>query len=343
MKSSDKNINPNFRKQPRFELSLEACLEGARSADPAVLAYLISKAESRLIADQHFVREFIARAEVSHDTRRLAISGSPGVGKSSFIDTFGNYLVEQGHKIAVLPVDPSSYLSKGSIMGDKTRMEHLSRSDMAFIKPMPSSLALGGLAPASAVAVMICERSCFDYVILETVGVGQSEIEARDLVDMFILLLQPGGGDDLQGIKRGIMELADLFVVTKADGALLESAKETIRLIRQATGLLLNSSFGWKAKLLTHSSETKQGNPEVYECISSFFAHMQEDGRLDNLRKQQLKHLFKKQSHDILMQFVLKNDKIADTINSIYDRLDKSEIEVIEALKILEDTLDEIP
>ena len=339
MSSKNPHINPGFKKKALVTFSIQECKEGLEKARPDVLAYLISKAESIKEEDQNFVRQLISEVQVFHPVKKIAISGSPGVGKSSFIDSFGQYLLDQGNRIAVLPVDPSSYISKGSILGDKTRMESISRSDMAFIKPMPSSLALGGLAPASSIATMICERSCFDYIILETVGVGQSEVEARNMVDMFLLLLQPGGGDDLQGIKRGIMELADLFIVTKSDGTLAENAKETTRQIKQAMGLLLKNSYGWKAKVLKHSADLNEGNQAIHESIDAYFNFMAEENRLSSLRKDQNFQMFADQSQSLLLKHVLKNKSISLALQSIKKKLENNDIEALAAINELEDVL----
>lgn len=341
MSSPNKHINPAFKRKAQVHYSKETCLKGLSDGQYDILAYLISKAESHLDKDQKFVKEIIRESEPDAKVRKLAISGSPGVGKSSFIDSFGDFLVQQGNRIAVLPVDPSSYLSKGSILGDKTRMESLSRSQDAFIKPMPSSLSLGGLAPASSIATMICERSRFDYILLETVGVGQSEVEARNIVDAFVLLLQAGGGDDLQGIKRGIMELADLLVVTKADGALKESAAETTRQIRQASTLLMGNSYGWKARVLKHSSMIGDGNDKVLGIVNEYYAYMQQDKRMESLHREQNLNMFEKQSRDLLVRHLLSNKNMASNMKSINNRLESGEIRVINALMELEDILDD--
>ncbi len=341
MDQSGKHINPSFRKKAKLEYSFQECLDGLDQGNFGILAYLISKAESKLLDDQKLVRQVLMHSKAKEHVRKIAISGSPGVGKSSFIDSFGSFLVANNQRIAVLPVDPSSYISKGSILGDKTRMETLSRSENAFIKPMASALVLGGLAPSSSVAVMLCERSSFDYIILETVGVGQSEVEARDIVDMFILLLQAGGGDDLQGIKRGIMELADLFVVTKADGSLLSNANQTARQIKQISSLLAGNGYGWYAPVKTHSAINNEGNEHLKECIEDYYRYMQNDDKLNTMRLKQNSKLFEKQSRELIVQHLLKNPKIASALESIKSKLEDNQLNSIEALKALEDTLDE--
>jgi LAO/AO transport system kinase len=198
---------------------------------------------------------------------RLGISGSPGVGKSTFIEAFGLHLVESGHRVAVLAVDPSSRRSGGSILGDKTRMVDLVRHPAAFIRPSPAGTTLGGVARRTREALLLCEAAGFDVVIVETVGVGQSETAVADLVDLFVLLVAPGGGDDLQGIKRGIMELADLVVVNKADGDLAAAAGRTAADYRNALGLMRPRWDGEAPEVLTVSALTRQGIDDVWSAV----------------------------------------------------------------------------
>jgi LAO/AO transport system kinase len=202
--------------------------EGLLRQDPAVLGKAITLAESRHPADMLLAAELLARLEgPDRPSLRIGISGPPGVGKSTFIDRFGTMLCRAGHRVAVLAVDPSSSLSGGSILGDKTRMAHLAAEANAFIRPSPSSGVLGGLGRRSRESILLCEEAGFDILLVETVGVGQSEAQIRDLCDLFLLLLLPGAGDDLQGIKRGIMELADLLAVNKCEGENRERALRT--------------------------------------------------------------------------------------------------------------------
>jgi len=198
---------------------------------------------------------------------RLGISGVPGVGKSSFIEAFGLHLIAAGHKVAVLAVDPSSKRGGGSILGDKTRMEKLSVESDAFIRPSPAGTTLGGVARRTRDALLVAEAAGFDVVIVETVGVGQSETAVADLTDMFILLLQPGGGDELQGIKRGIVELADLVIVNKADGELVAAANRAASDYRRALHLLRPVSPHWSVPVLLCSALTGAGVPEVWQTV----------------------------------------------------------------------------
>jgi LAO/AO transport system kinase len=220
---------------------------------------------------------------------RIGITGPPGVGKSTFIEAFGTSLTASGHQVAVLAVDPSSNRSGGSILGDKTRMERLARDPHAFIRPSPAGTELGGVARRTREALLLCEAAGFDVVIVETVGVGQSELAVADLVDVFVLLASPSGGDDLQGIKRGIMELADLVVVTKADGDLASAANHAAADLRRAIHLLRPKYDGLTTETLLVSSTAGTGIAEVWESIAAIHAHLRATGQLDALRAGQAK------------------------------------------------------
>jgi len=201
---------------------------------------------------------------------RVGISGAPGAGKSTFIEALGIHLVEHDHRVAVLAVDPSSTRSGGSILGDKTRMEQLTRSPDAFVRPSPTGGTLGGVARRTREALLLCEAAGFDIVLVETVGVGQSEVKVAGMVDLFLVLVAPGGGDELQGLKRGIMELADLVVVNKADGALAETAAHTAADYAAALHLVRPRLSEWTPRVLTCSALTGAGIPEVWDAVAEF-------------------------------------------------------------------------
>jgi LAO/AO transport system kinase len=201
---------------------------------------------------------------------RLGISGAPGAGKSTFIEALGTHLVEHEHRVAVLAVDPSSTRSGGSILGDKTRMEQLTRSPHAFVRPSPTSGTLGGVARRTREAMLLCEAAGFDVVLVETVGVGQSEVKVAAMVDLFLVLVAPGGGDELQGLKRGIMELADLVVVNKADGELAAVAAHTAADYAAALHLVRPRSQAWTPRVLTCSALTGTGIQEVWDAVVEF-------------------------------------------------------------------------
>ncbi|MGJ3258616.1 MAG: methylmalonyl Co-A mutase-associated GTPase MeaB [Rhodospirillales bacterium] len=218
---------------------------------------------------------------------RIGISGVPGVGKSSFIETFGLHVVEQGHRVAVLAVDPSSPRHGGSILGDKTRMEKLARHPGAYVRPSPSAGSVGGVARRTRETIMAVEAAGFDVVLVETVGVGQSEYAVAGLVDMFVLLVAPGGGDDLQGIKKGIVEMADLLVVTKNDGDLQKAANRAYQDYWSALRMLGGGSKVWRPEVMRCSAHTGNGIPEVWEKIEAFRDSMQDAGLIEECRAEQ--------------------------------------------------------
>jgi len=201
---------------------------------------------------------------------RVGISGAPGVGKSTFIEALGNYLIDKGHKPAVLTVDPSSAISGGSILGDKTRMETLARREEAYIRPSPAGNTLGGVTRRSRETLLLCEAAGFDVILVETVGVGQSETKVADMTDMFVLLLQPGAGDQLQGIKRGIMELADLILINKADGELKSLAVQAALEYRDALNLLRSRTADWKVEVQTCSALENLGISDAWDVMSRY-------------------------------------------------------------------------
>ncbi len=262
--------------------------EAIRSGDRRALARAITMIESSR-PDHRERAEALLAELLPHTGRsvRIGISGVPGVGKSTFIETFGLHVIGQGHRIAVLAVDPSSQRTGGSILGDKTRMEELTRNTSAFIRPSPSGGTLGGVARRTREAMLACEAAGYDVVVVETVGVGQSETAVADMVDLFMLLLLPGGGDELQGIKKGIVELADLIVVNKADGTLVDAARHAVAEYRHALALLRSPSKDWKVPVLTCSAATGTGVPEIWETVGRYRGTLSASGALDARRAEQ--------------------------------------------------------
>ncbi len=248
-----------------------ALAEGVRGGDRRALARAITLVESNR-ADHRADAEALEAVLLPHSGQsvRIGISGVPGVGKSTFIEAFGMALIGEGHRVAVLAVDPSSKRSGGSILGDKTRMEQLARSPDAFIRPSPTGGTLGGVARRTREAVLVCEAAGFDVVIVETVGVGQSETAVADLVDLFVLLLPPGGGDELQGLKKGIVELADILLVNKADGDLEAAAGRAAAEYRGALHLLQAGDADWRPPVLTCSAVTGKGIAEAWAEVERF-------------------------------------------------------------------------
>jgi LAO/AO transport system kinase len=250
---------------------IEGLADGIRGGDRRALARAITLAESSR-ADHRAEAEALEAVLLADAGRsvRLGISGVPGVGKSTFIEAFGLHLIDRGHKVAVLAVDPSSKRSGGSILGDKTRMEQLSRAAEAFIRPSPTGGTLGGVARRTREAMLLCEAAGFDVIIVETVGVGQSETAVADLVDLFLLLLLPAGGDELQGLKRGIVELADILAINKADGELEAAAGRAAAEYANAVRLLPPGHEGWQPPVLTCSAKSGTGIAEVWAEIDRF-------------------------------------------------------------------------
>jgi LAO/AO transport system kinase len=275
------------RRPPIAELEA-GIKDGARAS----LSRAITLAESRRRDDRESAQELIAR--LLPDTGgavRLGLTGVPGAGKSTAIEALGLWLIEQGHKVAVLVIDPSSARTGGSILGDKTRMQKLSASE-AFIRPTPSGGVLGGTARRTREAILLCEAAGFDVILVETVGVGQSEVELAEIVDCVALLLVPGAGDELQGIKRGIVELADVVAVNKADGERVSLAKRAAGDYRRALRLLPPSTPGWATPVLTMSAAEGTGLDDLWQQVTEHRDFLAADGALDRRRAAQLTRWF---------------------------------------------------
>jgi len=238
---------------------------------------------------------------------RIGITGVPGVGKSTFIDTFGMYLCNLGKKVAVLAIDPSSTLSKGSILGDKTRMENLSRHANAFIRPSPSGMALGGVNQSTRETILLCEAAGFEIIIVETVGVGQSETAVKNMTDFFLLLMLAGAGDELQGMKRGIMEMADAILINKADGDNIEKANRAAQQYRMTLHLFQPAENEWQPKVDVCSALMKTGIDTCWTIITEFEQQQKANNYFDKTRKQQQLIAFRETLHEkIIQQFYNK-------------------------------------
>ena len=271
-----------------FELMASKMANDIREGSRNLLAKAITIIESTR-DDHRILAETLLEKLLpySGNSLRLGISGVPGVGKSTFIETLGMHLLKHGHSIAVLTVDPSSPKTGGSILGDKTRMEKLSQQPNVFIRPSPSGGALGGVARRTREVILTTEAAGYDVILVETVGVGQSEISVYHLTDMFLLLLAPGGGDDLQGIKKGIVELADLIAVNKADGNLREIAEQAKQHYTSALELLRHHDKKWKTRVMSVSSLEGHGVTEVWNTICEFQKLMTDSGDLESRRAEQ--------------------------------------------------------
>lgn len=275
--------------QRRVRLPLEQYIEGIRRGDRVTLARAITLVESDLPADSELSERMLdVLLPETGGSRRIGITGVPGAGKSTFIDTLGIYLVhERREKIAVLSVDPASPVSGGSILGDKTRMERLCLEENAFIRPSSSRGQLGGVAPGTREAVLLCEAAGYTTVLIETVGVGQSETAVRSMSDFFLLLLIPGAGDELQGTKRGIIELVDAVAINKADGENQAKAERARAEYASALHLLSAPANGWLPRVVTCSALTGEGVREIWSMILEHREHLESTGRLADLRSGQ--------------------------------------------------------
>jgi LAO/AO transport system kinase len=258
---------------------MQGLADSIRAGDRRALARGITLAESTRPDHRGQAEELLeVLLPYAGDSIRIGITGVPGVGKSTFIEAFGNLVIEKGHRVAVLAVDPTSRRSGGSILGDKTRMEELSRNPAAFIRPSPAGETLGGVARRTREAMLLCEAAGFDVIIVETVGVGQSETAVADMTDMFILLLLPGGGDELQGLKRGIVEMADLVLVNKDDGGLADSARRAAAEYSGALHLLGAGTPDWSVPVATCSAITGKGIGEAWQRVEAFRSIMGDNG-----------------------------------------------------------------
>ena len=251
------------------------------------------------------------------DAIRIGISGAPGSGKSTFIEAFGLRLVEQGHRVAVLAVDPSSTRTGGSILGDKTRMGELTRSDAAFVRPSPAAGTLGGVARRTREAMLLCEAAGFDVVMVETVGVGQSEVAVAGMVDLFLLVIAPGAGDELQGIKRGIIELADVVVVNKNDGELAPAAKTTATDYGSALRLVRSKTSAWTPRVVLVSALAGTGIDELWATIDEFRSRLDAGGELERRRAEQAREWMWSEVSESLMDALRHDERVAGSVEQL--------------------------
>ncbi len=276
-----------------MKLSTLELLEGIKSQDKRILGKAITLVESKKPEHRAQSEELLKMVlPLSGKSIRIGITGVPGAGKSTFIESFGKLAIENGKKVAVLAIDPSSSINKGSILGDKTRMEELAKDENAFIRPSPSSGFLGGVANTTFETMLICEAAGYDYILIETVGVGQSEVLVADISDVFLFLKIIGGGDELQGIKRGIMEMVDVIFINKVDDENLQKAKNTKLELQRALQFLPEKEKNWKVPVLLGSALNKIGLKDVFEKISDFIHLKKNNGRFDEVRKLQAEKRF---------------------------------------------------
>lgn len=319
-------------------------LEKLKSGNRRALAKAITLVESKL--DQHRVdaQDILNQLlPYTGNSIRIGISGVPGVGKSTFIEAFGQYLIQQGKKVAVLAVDPSSPLRGGSILGDKTRMEMLSREDNAFIRPSPSEGALGGVAQKTRETMLLCEAAGYDVILVETVGVGQSEYEVAAMVDFFLVLMLPNAGDELQGIKRGIMELADALVINKADGDSLTLANQTKGHYKNAFKLMKQSSF-WTPKVKTCSALNNERIEDIWQMITDYQTAANENinagiSAFAEKRARQNSEWLKKLIHEMLELKLKQNPQVKERLPQLQDDVLNNKVTAYNAAQQIIDLL----
>lgn len=307
-------------------------IEGILSSNISYVSRAITLVESTKPEHQEQAQQLI-NAIIKHSgiSFRLGITGVPGVGKSTFIESFGLEVIHRGHKLAVLAIDPSSQLSKGSILGDKTRMEQLSIHPKAFIRPSPSSGSLGGVTRKTKESIIICEAAGYDYILVETVGVGQSETAVHQLTDFFLLLMLAGAGDELQGIKRGIMEMSDGMVITKADGSNIDKAKIARGEYARALHLFPPTESKWIPEVLTCSSTENKGIAEVYDMIDKYKRHTTLNHFFETKRVHQTKQWLHQTINDTLIERFYSNPIIKEEILKIEKQLEQNSINPYQA------------
>ncbi|TYP93982.1 methylmalonyl-CoA mutase metallochaperone MeaB [Fodinibius salinus] len=287
-------INPqitNRSNNERKTLSVDEYVQGIKTGDRTILSRAITLIESTKPSDRELAQDIIEQClPDTGNSIRIGITGVPGVGKSTFIESLGNHIIEEGKKLAVLAIDPSSTRTKGSILGDKTRMEKLATNDNAFIRPSPTGGSLGGVARKTRETIYLCEAAGYNTIFIETVGVGQSETTVHSMVDFFLLLMLAGAGDELQGIKRGIMEMADTIAINKIDEATEKAVTQAVREYKNALHLYPEMKSGWEPKVTTCSAITEEGIEDIWNTIQEYISLTKENGYFQNNRNRQAKH-----------------------------------------------------
>ncbi|MDP4281986.1 MAG: methylmalonyl Co-A mutase-associated GTPase MeaB [Bacteroidota bacterium] len=327
-------------KRPR-QPEVAEFVAGIREGNRTLLSKAITLVESSLHIHQEKAQLIIEECLKScvhkpgNQSIRIGITGVPGVGKSTFIESFGKYLTTSGHKIAVLAIDPSSSRSKGSILGDKTRMEELSIDPNAFIRPSPSAGTLGGVARKTRETILLCEAAGFDIILVETVGVGQSETEVHGMVDFFLLLMLAGAGDELQGIKRGIIEMADAILINKADGDNVKNACVARSEYANALHFFPPAPSGWNPVVATCSSRTGKGIPEIWKIISEYRELTFQNGYFNQRRLEQSRKVFFDSIEDALKSHFFSNKEIHNQLHSFEKEILEDKINPYKAAQML--------
>lgn len=332
-------VNPYLKKRiQRKQYTPGEYVEGIRKGDITILSQAVTLVESSLYDHQQIAQEIIEKClPFAGNSIRIGITGVPGAGKSTSIDVFGLHLLNRGHKLAVLAIDPSSERTKGSILGDKTRMEELSRKENAFIRPSPSAGSLGGVARKTRETIVLCEAAGFDSIFVETVGVGQSETAVHSMVDFFLLIQLAGTGDELQGIKRGIMEMADGIIINKADGDNVDKAKLAAAQFRNALHLFPPAESGWTPQVLTYSGYYNLGIKEIWDMIDAYVEFTKGNGYFFHKRNEQAKYWMYESINEALRESFYHNPVIENKLPVIEQQVLHNEISSFVAAKQMMD------
>ena len=315
-------VNPHFVRKRRRTFSTDEYVEGILRGDITILSQAITLIESNKPEHYDQAQQIIERC-LPHAGRsvRIGITGVPGAGKSTFIEAVGNMVVSLHHRLAVLAIDPSSERSGGSILGDKTRMESISSNPDIFIRPSPSAGSLGGVARKTRETIVLCEAAGFDVIFIETVGVGQSETAVHSMVDMFMLLQISGAGDELQGIKRGVMEMSDMMVITKADGENRQKAELARAQFQSALHLFPMPESGWRPKVYTCSAVAETGLEEVWKGVEEFLDHIESNGYFQSNRNRQNKYWMYESINDALKDSFYRDPAVAAHLADVEQRV----------------------
>ena len=318
--------------KPKRRLPADQYISGILEGDRVLLSRAITIVESSLESDKALAKE-IVQAVLPHsgNSFRIGITGVPGVGKSTFIEAFGKHLIELGHKVAVLSIDPSSQRTKGSILGDKTRMEQLTNMESAYIRPSASGDTLGGVANKTGEAMLLCEAAGYDVILIETVGVGQSETAVHGMTDFFLLLMLAGAGDELQGIKKGMMEMADMLVIHKADGDNIKPSELAKRQYANALHLFPASESGWTPMVTTASSYENRGIDRIWKTMTEFKKMVQENGYFYANRKQQQIQWMYNNVHEELKRLFYSNPAVRENLKTLEKDIVDSKISPVKA------------
>lgn len=336
------SINPDVKNKTgrakRKSYSTDEFISGILEGNRTILSQAITLVESSLPKHYEASQQIIEKClPYSSHSLRIGITGVPGAGKSTFIETLGLHITSQGRKVAVLTIDPSSQHSKGSILGDKTRMEQLSSHPMAYIRPSPTKGALGGVARKTRESIILCEAAGFDTIIVETVGVGQSETAVHTMVDFFLLLMLAGAGDELQGIKRGIMEMADLIAITKADGDNKITAENARVSYQNALHFFSRKASGWEPQVRTCSALTNTGIKELWDIIMKYRDLTRGSGYFESFRKEQAVLRMHNTIYEYLNNSFYNNKAVKEMIPEIEKQLNEGTITSYKAaLKLLD-------